>query len=77
MVVYKDYLVVTQLLHLLLIILILHVNGLCSDCISPDCICAQVVVTRVSSPAGRIKVILVGEDLGLSAHHQKKKEEPF
>ncbi len=41
-----------------------NVNGLCSDCISPDCICAQVVVTRVSSPAGRIKVILVGEDLG-------------
>lgn len=41
-----------------------NANGLCSDCISPDCICAQVVTTRVSSPAGRIKVILVGEDLG-------------
>lgn len=41
-----------------------NANGLCSDCISPDCVCAQVVITRVSSPAARIKVILVGEDLG-------------
>ena len=41
-----------------------NVTGLCSDCIGPDCNCAQVVVTRVSRPVGRIKVILVGEDLG-------------
>lgn len=40
------------------------VNGLCADCASPDCICAQVVTTRISKPAGRIKVVLVGEDLG-------------
>ena len=40
------------------------VNGLCADCTSPDCICAQVVTTRISKPAGRIKVVLVGEDLG-------------
>ena len=40
------------------------VNGLCADCASPNCICAQVVTTRISKPAGRIKVVLVGEDLG-------------
>lgn len=40
------------------------VNGLCADCAGPDCICAQVVTTRISKPAGRIKVVLVGEDLG-------------
>lgn len=41
------------------------VTGLCGDCTSPDCICAQMVVTRFCRPAGRIKVVLVGEDLGL------------
>ena len=40
------------------------VNGSCADCISPDCVCAYMVTTRVSRPAGKIKVILVGEDLG-------------
>lgn len=40
------------------------VNGLCADCKSPDSICAQIVTTRLCKPAGRIKVILVGEDLG-------------
>lgn len=40
-------------------------TGLCADCVSPDCICAQMVTTRLSRPAGRIKVILVGEELGL------------
>lgn len=40
------------------------VTGLCADCSSPDCICCQVVTTRFSRPAGRIKVILVGEELG-------------
>lgn len=38
--------------------------GVCMDCVSPECICAQIVITRKSRPAGRIKVILVGEDLG-------------
>ena len=41
------------------------VNGQCADCISPDCICNQIVITRGVRPAGRIKVVLVGEDLGL------------
>ena len=38
--------------------------GQCMDCMSPDCICNQFVVTRRSAPAGRIKIILVGEELG-------------
>jgi L-lactate utilization protein LutB len=41
------------------------VNGSCGDCISPDCICAQMVITRFCNPPGRIKVILINEDLGL------------
>ena len=41
------------------------VNGQCGDCTSPDCICAQMVITRFSKIKGRIKVVLVGEDLGL------------
>ncbi|NLU23476.1 MAG: lactate utilization protein [Clostridiales bacterium] len=41
------------------------VTGLCSDCISPDCICSSMVITRTCHTPGRIKVILVGEDLGL------------
>ena len=36
----------------------------CGDCYSPDCICSQVLITRRSSTPNRIKVILVGEDLG-------------
>lgn len=39
-------------------------TGLCADCTSPDCICAQLVTTRFCKPSGRIKVILVGEELG-------------
>ena len=39
-------------------------TGACEDCLSPDCICAHVVRTRVCRPAGRIKVILIGKDLG-------------
>lgn len=39
-------------------------TGTCHNCLSPDCICMQTVVTRNSKPAGRIKVILVGEELG-------------
>ena len=41
------------------------VNGQCGDCTSPDCICSQMVITRFCKPAGRIKVVLVGEELGL------------
>ena len=40
------------------------VNGQCGDCTSPDCICSQMVITRFCKPAGRIKVVLVGEELG-------------
>ncbi len=39
-------------------------TGLCADCQSSDSICAQFVVTRRCRPAGRIKVIVVGEKLG-------------
>ena len=39
-------------------------TGKCGDCYSPDCICSQVLVTRRSSTPNRIKVILVGEELG-------------
>ena len=42
-----------------------RVTGQCGNCTSPDCICAQIVITRFCNPAGRIKVVLVGEDLGL------------
>ena len=38
--------------------------GLCGDCLSADCICSQIVITRTSRNKGRIKVILVGESLG-------------
>lgn len=40
------------------------VTGRCGNCLSPDCICSQVVITRRSGIPGRIKVILVGEELG-------------
>lgn len=39
-------------------------NGRCGDCFSEDCICSQIVITRRSSVKGRIKVVLVGEELG-------------
>ena len=38
--------------------------GKCGDCISPNCICNQLLITRTCRPAGRIKVLLVGEELG-------------
>ena len=38
--------------------------GRCMDCLAPDCICNQVLVTRRSGQADRISVILVGEELG-------------
>lgn len=40
------------------------VTGSCSDCKSEDCICNQIVITRHCRPAGRIKFVLVGEELG-------------
>lgn len=41
------------------------VTGSCSDCKCEGCICNQIVITRHCRPAGRIKFILVGEDLGM------------
>ncbi len=38
--------------------------GRCADCLSDDCLCNQIVVTRKSRIPNRIKVILVGEELG-------------
>lgn len=40
-------------------------TGVCADCKSESCICNQIVITRHCRPAGRIKFILVGEELGL------------
>ena len=40
------------------------INGKCADCNSPDCICNVFVTTRHSKPQGRIKVVLIGENLG-------------
>lgn len=39
-------------------------KGKCFQCLSPECICSQIVVTRRSHVPGRIKVILIGEELG-------------
>lgn len=39
-------------------------TGTCADCKSDGCICNQILVTRNCRPQGRIKFILVGEDLG-------------
>ena len=38
--------------------------GRCANCLSEDCICDQIVITRKSKIQNRIKVILVGEELG-------------
>lgn len=42
-----------------------EITGTCADCKSEGCICNQIVITRHCRPAGRIRFILVGEDLGL------------
>ncbi len=39
-------------------------TGACADCTREDSICAYIVTTRICRPAGKIKVILVGEALG-------------
>lgn len=41
------------------------VTGVCANCMSPETICCQFVITRYSRVPGRIKVIFVGESLGL------------
>ena len=40
-------------------------TGSCGDCKCETSICNQIVITRNCRPAGRIKFILVGEELGL------------
>lgn len=40
-------------------------TGACHDCLSSDSCCAYMVTTRICRPAKKIKVILVGENLGL------------
>ncbi len=42
-----------------------EVTGTCADCKAEGCICNQIVITRHCRPAGRIKFIIVGEELGL------------
>ena len=39
-------------------------TGKCMDCLSPDTICCQFLITRFSKHKDRIHVILVDEDLG-------------
>ena len=41
-----------------------EITGVCADCKSEGCICNQIVITRHCRPVGRIKFIIVGEDLG-------------
>lgn len=36
----------------------------CFNCTSPDCICADIVITRISRPKQRIKIVFCGEELG-------------
>jgi L-lactate utilization protein LutB len=40
-------------------------TGACGDCFLAESICAFFVRTRICKPKGRIKVILIGKDLGL------------
>ncbi len=39
-------------------------TGVCADCLSETSICSQILITRQCKPAGRIKFVLVGEELG-------------
>jgi L-lactate utilization protein LutB len=39
-------------------------TGTCMNCMSADTICSYIVTARICKPSGRIKVILIGKDLG-------------
>ena len=39
-------------------------TGVCTECHAQDCMCCNIVVTRHNRHEGRIKVILIAEDLG-------------
>lgn len=41
-----------------------EITGTCADCKSDGCICNQMLITRNCKPAGRIKFVIVGEELG-------------
>ena len=38
--------------------------GRCGNCFTPDSMCCEIVITRKSRQNGRMKLILVGEELG-------------
>ena len=40
------------------------VLGKCGECLSSECMCNQIVITRRSGHPGRIKVFFIAEDLG-------------
>lgn len=40
------------------------ITGKCGDCLSTSSICATMIRTRICRPAGKIKVVLVGDNLG-------------
>lgn len=40
------------------------ITGICGECLAEDCFCNQIVITRRSGHKGRIKVFLIGEELG-------------
>ena len=40
------------------------VAGVCGNCLSPDCMCNNIVITRRSGHTGRIKVFFIAEELG-------------
>ena len=40
------------------------ITGSCADCLSPDTICSQLLVTRYEKHPGRYHIILVNDDLG-------------
>lgn len=42
-----------------------EITGACGDCKQEGCICNHIVITRHGRPVGRIKFIIVGEELGL------------
>lgn len=41
-----------------------YLKGACANCKSTESICNQVVITRMSRPVSKIKIVVVGEDLG-------------
>lgn len=41
-----------------------ELTGVCASCHAPGCMCCNIVVTRHNRTDGRIKVVLIGEELG-------------